>query len=915
MCLQKLKGEKAMKKIISVLLCFLLLMPALITANANEFPEKGGNDQRTHFVSDNTLSGNMIFKWKMEFGWSISQPVISGGFIYHLAALPYTKSTPIADFTPGTYLFKIPVSLNQDGAIIDENQLWIDWDAKGGKELKLGPYSQSRSHPTFITDNGTSTIYVGYGDPSNSQVAAIDPTSMTVLGSLSVGTSGAPNRLVSAPTYMGNDTIVFGDESSNVWGIKGLRQGNPSQVKQKLYSDSTAEITGSPTKVSSNEFIVGVNYRGQTRPAAIQKMSLDLQSMNLSPEWGGGVGTEDGVPTEPAYDSSTDKLYFTDKSGHIYIVTGSTGAEAEVTDFTGQIQLVNNSPAMGSSTVYFPIRRTSDNTGAIAAINKDGTTRFFMKDAAPIETDPLIITTANSTPYIFYGKTDGTLSALNSTGNKYSVTDFLRTTDNLTEISYADAPSLTGVFSSLIPPRFNNGTGDLKVTSNPSIPSNQWLQGGGVSTELTFGEDHFVFGANFDPQNDGDPSNDSGYLFSYFIPKVDNLAVEQTLGSPIVPGLPGQNVTYTVKVDNTGGNDVPATKLAWAYEDSSSISYVNVPAIPAGGTTSVQINTTYPSKSEQLEVFVNPNFDQPADEASWDDNFAAWNVPIVQPNLAVTNVAATSDSQSVTITADASSNGNTGQSYTTTVQYSADGNVLGTETVTINQGQTLNLAKTFTVSSAPSSVTVEINPGHDSPANESTWGDNKASATVKVTHAPNISINDKSLQLGFGDIPQPVDKYSYISVPIIVSNNSKADKTTQLTFTFAGIIREAYQTTECDTDSCWTVTKYRNRKATGTITSPVLTVPAFNNITWMIDSSQSITLNVENGDPATVGPMPALNVLGPVDQNGAYDNSQTYMPMISVMPNNPDQYASAVPVTEYLSTTAPAGNRIPVLTK
>jgi len=260
------------------------------------------------------------------------------------------------------------------------------------------------------------------------------------------------------------------------------------------------------------------------------------------------------------------------------------------------------------------------------------------------------------------------------------------------------------------------------------------------------------------------------------------------------------------------------------------------------------------------------------------------------PNLKITTVSAVCSSNNemiVKVTADAAGS----SPLTTLLAIKVDGTAAATETITLKPGETKLVTKTLTCAPGKK-VEAEINPDKTQPDKETSWEDNKKETEVLSPKDPGqVAIKEKSLQLKFGNFKQPVRLTSTFSVPIIITNNSSEAKTTSINFSMTGTMNQAYQIprTTCGQSGCfvWYETKYRNLPLTITGTSPVLTVPAFGNITWT--ASSGLNYAISGGDPSSQSNMP-LNVWGPGSEYGVPDSSAQYFPEIKATATNPSEY-------------------------
>lgn len=286
------------------------------------------------------------------------------------------------------------------------------------------------------------------------------------------------------------------------------------------------------------------------------------------------------------------------------------------------------------------------------------------------------------------------------------------------------------------------------------------------------------------------------------------------------------------------------------------------------------------------------------------------------PNLKITTVKAVCDKNNqmtISVTVEGSAEV---KSISTQLTIKADGRVLSTETITLTPGEPKIITKVLPCDNSKI-VETEVNPDKKHPENESNWDDNKKDTEVlKPTDPGQVSIDEKSLQMKFGKIPQPVRLTSSFTAPVIVTNNSSKPKTTTLNFTMKGTMNQSYQIPHytCGPQSCWTwyETKYRNLPLTISGKSPTLTVPAYGSVTWNVSSGLNYTIS--GGDPSAQYGM-NLNVWGPGSEYGVPDSSARYFPEIKVTADNGSEYLNPT-INMFIETNYGAQKpKPPVLTE
>src|SRR5690606_19060512 len=143
-----------------------------------------------------------------------------------------------------------------------------------------------------------------------------------------------------------------------------------------------------------------------------------------------------------------------------------------------------------------------------------------------------------------------------------------------------------------------------------SIPEEWWLQGAGLSTEIAAGQGKFLFGANYDPQEDGNINNDSGYLYAYGLSGGPNLKLIHPQINPPSPEEKGIPATITVTAVNES-NEAIDTKIA-AYWLKTPGNIIEVPVhLKPLESKPVNISVQYPHSDDTILMFINPYLNAP----------------------------------------------------------------------------------------------------------------------------------------------------------------------------------------------------------------------------------------------------------------------------------------------------------------
>jgi len=463
------------KSLIILLLLGMIAIPITTFAQESSWPTFSKDQQRTGESIKQVTQPPLYLKWTAKnIGWSISQPIVVGNYIYHQA---------------GGYLYKIPLNLPFDR----KSYTTKSFLSKGVKRVKISNDYNARSHPVY--DSKTNRLYVGTGDY---RIRRINPSTMKIEVSYD-----ADGRLVDAPTLLGKELIAYGTSSATLY----IRKAN-YVLRHKLSNDSSMVITGTfAVKESKNPIIfIPINYRGQNRSGFVDAYRIIDNGNGKAPSykyvWSKPFKTDNGVPTSAVYDKSKDRVYFTDKSGAVYAVNASTGKlvwkNTTYRSKSSATTLINNSPALSGNTLVVPFRyQDGRNHGMIAAFDtrngkllwartSSGNNRKTTKKYdGEIATNPVIDKPGSGVPIVLIGTTTGKLRAFRLDNGEP-----IYITENNGKKQYV-VKAVTG------------GKGSI-------------YQGQGLATEITVASGHIIFGANTSATPNSKGTN--GTLYAYSTP-------------------------------------------------------------------------------------------------------------------------------------------------------------------------------------------------------------------------------------------------------------------------------------------------------------------------------------------------------------------------------------------------------------
>lgn len=451
-----------------ILILVILMIFSPMTTSASSWSTFGKDQYRTREAVNQFVKPEIVPKWDVKnIGWSISQPVVGNGHIYHQA---------------GGYLYKIPLDMPFQKGLMTTNKFLN----QGAERTKISNDYHAASHPVY--DDQTNSIYVGTGE---NRIRKIDPDTLNVEYDYKKG-----GRLVNAPAVLGENLMAYGDGKANLYIFKGL---NRQQIR---LGSSPMEVTGTfAVKDGKNPIIyVPVNYKGINHEGFVDAFKVidngSGKAPSYKPVWSKPFKTKNGVSTSVVYDDKKNRIYFADKSGNIYAVNAKNGKQVwrntTYSSYSSHITLVNNSPALSGNTLVVPFRYMNGrNKGMIVAFNKNTGKAKWKRTSAgkksgsykgEIANAPAISKDGNGRSTIYVGNTEGQLRAydLNNGKPKY-----------ITEKNGKKRKVLNAL----------KGTGA------------SYYQGAGLATELLISDEHLVFGANSSETPNASGTN--GRLYAY----------------------------------------------------------------------------------------------------------------------------------------------------------------------------------------------------------------------------------------------------------------------------------------------------------------------------------------------------------------------------------------------------------------
>lgn len=463
------------KKVISAVLIVLMivLVPISVLASTSTWPTFGKNQQRVREAVAQHTQPPLFLKWQAKnIGWSISQPIVAGNFIFHQA---------------GGYLYKIPLNTPFTGKKLSVNSLL----KQGTTRKKISNKYHAASHPVY--DAKTNRIYVGTGD---NKIRKVNPNSLVINQTIN-----AYGRLVDAPTILGKDLIAYGTGKAQLYVNK------LTQTRRITLGSSPMEITGTfAVKKGKNPIIfVPINYKGLNHTGFVDAYKIIDRGKGKAPTykfvWKKPFKTKNGVSASVVYDKERDRIYFADKSGTVYAVNAKNGKKvwqnSRFHSASVTTTLVNNSPAFSGNTLVIPYRyQGGRNRGMIAAFNvNNGHVKWTRTSAGKprssgtyngeIAEAPAINTDGDGNSLVMVGTTKGDMRAFNlNNGKPHFITE-------------------------------KNGK-KKNVLHALGGKSSSYYQGQGIATEILIADGHLIFGANTSASPNSHGTN--GTLYAYSTP-------------------------------------------------------------------------------------------------------------------------------------------------------------------------------------------------------------------------------------------------------------------------------------------------------------------------------------------------------------------------------------------------------------
>lgn len=441
--------------------------------------EVNKNKHRVVLVDDSELKPLILFKAKLDLGWSASDNIAVGNYIYLLTTIPESKagSGNFFQLPAGVYFYRIPVDFKFQGNLSDA-ELRADLLEKGAKVVRLQGPAINHSHATYNPSNGT--FYIGVG----TYVYAVREDDLyRYPNRVETG-----SRLTAAPVVVGNDLIAVAtstDENGlgtngDLFTVKGLLTGNPRILLNKLSNHPTAEISTPTGIVALNDLLIPLNYRDSPKIGSVGKFSVYDNGFGAVPTISKGwqTNTNVGVPAPVNYYEGY--VYAAAKYGRIYKINASTGQRVWVSAIT-DVELINNTMTLDGTHLYVPVRRP----GKMVKINMATGNQVWeigagmqangsmvdpgIHSGKDIANDPVLWHTTDNREILFYGTTAGQLI--------FKTVDGYRTDVALDH---------------------QTGKVELSSITGSNVSSGQYweTQGTGISTGTVLAKNHLVFGVN-----------------------------------------------------------------------------------------------------------------------------------------------------------------------------------------------------------------------------------------------------------------------------------------------------------------------------------------------------------------------------------------------------------------------------------
>lgn len=284
-----------MRKVLSILFSILLLLTASWPVLAGPTQQEkqsltfGGNYERQHWTPER-LYPPVTLKWVADIGQSFSQPSLKDGKITILG---------------GNDLIQLDV---KDGSILSHQ------GANGGAGATI-------SSPSVRPDNS-----LAFGS-RNGFLGIFRNGSMS---GLQIG-----NSVSSVPVVFGQ-ALAIGSDDKNVW-ILPFPDTAPENF---VHYTMNATVTGSPTRLTDDSFVVGANN------GKIARIKIDG-----TPIWERIAPGATGIPASMAVHEG--KIYFSSENGYFYCYDEDGSL---IWSKHHGATLINNSPAVSPSLIFFPAK-------------------------------------------------------------------------------------------------------------------------------------------------------------------------------------------------------------------------------------------------------------------------------------------------------------------------------------------------------------------------------------------------------------------------------------------------------------------------------------------------------------------------------------------------------------------------------
>lgn len=567
------------KNLISLLIAAVLLMGSAAAAFAAEIHTFGYTDERQRLVTEPTYPP-MEPAWWVEVGKSYSQPLVLDGS-------KFGKDKPVVVMMAGNYLWGI-----QDGPRdYSENK-----NVLFQEEIPGGWGEPSASHTTYYkTKDGRELLFSGTKDG----FLVVHDLKGNEIHAVELGT-----RIVSTPLvteWNGHLLAVAGSDDGNAYIVT-----NYESEPTKFWYHVGGILTSSPAPMDDEGFIIGSDGAGKVVAFKYDDVLQETADGKLEKKPGAdrawfidrSVTPIDGVPASFAV--FNDKIFFSDVSGRLFMADKYTGAVQWVNDdLAGGGTFINHSPAVGSSTVIFPVGNVrGSGKGALAVLDKGTGRLLYRLDATSrVVTAPVIWKSAG---LIAAGEENGTL-------------DLWRTYD--------------WQLNQQIP------------VFNPPDHQGPASTAEGISAEISIANGLLLVAGSDAGSSRG------GYLIAWGLQdKPLDLAVT-SLESSVPPGQkaePGQTYRAKFTVKNLSGKDVKGASVKFTVDGVlQDLGAGAVVDLAAGEEKAYDVSWQAPNdkSSARLSVTVNQPPDPAIPEVDYGNNKKSVLVPVNYQNLRVDEIS------------------------------------------------------------------------------------------------------------------------------------------------------------------------------------------------------------------------------------------------------------------------------------